>query len=67
VSGSTVDVAATMAVLGLPAERFLYTRDREERLLLQAVYERALRVHDAMQKALAVHIANAFVKARLRG
>lgn len=63
-SGSTVDVAATMAVLGLPAMRFLTTRDREERLLLLALADRVLRVHDRLQRQLAVHIVNAYAKAR---
>jgi hypothetical protein len=63
-SGGAVNIAATMAVLGLPAWRFLRTRDREEKLLLLAVAERAVRVHDAMQRNLAAHIVNAYSKAR---
>jgi hypothetical protein len=53
-----------MAVLGLPAMRFLTTRDREERLLLLAVAERAVHVHDVMMRNLAVHIVNTYAKAR---
>jgi hypothetical protein len=52
-----------MAVLGLPADRFLYTRDREERLLLLALAEAAVRAHDTMQRNLATRIGNAIAKA----
>lgn len=63
-SGGAVGQAATMAILGLPAWRFLTTRDREEKLLLLAVAERAVRVHDVMQRNLAAHIVNTYAKAR---
>jgi hypothetical protein len=65
-SGGTVDVAATMAVLGLPAWRFLTTKDREEKLLLLALTNRAVHVHDVMMRNLAVHIVNTYLKARRR-
>jgi len=55
-----------MAVLGLPAMRFLTTDDREERLLLLALAERAAHVADVMQRNLAVHVVNAYAKASRR-
>jgi len=63
-SGGTVNVAATMAVLGLPAWRYLTTPDREERLLLLALAERAVHVHDVMARNIAAHIVNTYAKAR---
>ena len=53
-----------MAVLGLPAWRYLTTDDREERLLLRALAERALHVRDVLDRNLAVHIVNTYGKAR---
>lgn len=53
-----------MALLGLPAERYLYTDDREERLLWTAVAERALHVYDTLQRNLAAHIVNTYAKAQ---
>jgi len=53
-----------MAVLGLPAMRYLTTDDRDERLLLHALAERAVHVYDLMQRNLAAHIVNNYVKAR---
>jgi hypothetical protein len=52
-----------MALFGLPAMRFLETQDREERLLLLALTERAAHLHDQLQRSLAVHIVNTYVKA----
>jgi hypothetical protein len=52
-------------VLGLPGLRYIETKDEEERLMLHAVGMRAFEFTDQMQKNLALHIANAFVKARL--
>jgi hypothetical protein len=63
-SGGSIDVAAAMAVMGLPAMRFLTTEDREERLLLLALANRAARVYDLLQRNLAVHIVNAYAKVR---
>ena len=65
-SGGSINVAATMAILGLPAMRFLTTDDREERLLLLALAERAVRIYDLMQRNLAAHIVNAYAKAQRR-
>ena len=59
-------MAATMAVLGLPAMRFLTTDDREERLLLLALAKRAAHVYDLMQRNLATHVVNAYAKASRR-
>jgi hypothetical protein len=53
-----------MAVLGLPGMRFLETGDHEERLRLAAMLEAAGRFQDRLARELAVHISNAFVKAR---
>lgn len=63
VSGPAVSVAATLALLGLPALRYLNTDDEEERLLLNAVALRAAELHDQMQHNLATHIVNAIAKA----
>lgn len=52
-----------MAVLGLPAWRFLTTDDREERLLLLAVAEKSLRLHNVMMQNLAVRIGTVIAKA----
>jgi hypothetical protein len=62
-----VRAAALFCVLGLPGLRYLTTRDEEERLMLQAVSQRALECYELFQKNLAVHIANAMVKAKLHG
>lgn len=59
--------AAQLALLGLPAWRFLTTRDSTERATLLAIAEEADRLQYELEKRLAVHIANAFVRARLRG
>lgn len=67
VYGGLVADAAALAVLGLPVERFLTTRDNDERLVLGVVARRAMKLLDDLQKNQATLIANAFVKARLRG
>jgi len=53
-----------MAVFGLPALRFLYTTDRDERQLLVALAMRALVVEETRQRNLATRISNAIVKSR---
>lgn len=58
-------VAATLAVLGLPAERYLTTTDADERLVLGALARKGAQVLDTLQRNQAVHIANAMVKAKL--
>lgn len=65
--GDSVAVAAALAVLGLPAERFLTLADHEERLVLGAVAAKAWRLVDTLQRNQATHIANAMVKAKLHG
>ena len=63
--GDPVMVAATLAVLGLPAERYLTTTDADERLVLGALARKGAQVLDTLQRNQAVHIANAMVKAKL--
>jgi hypothetical protein len=65
VGGDSIAVAAALAVLGLPAERFLLAADHEERLVLGAVATKAWKLVDSMQRNQAIHIANAMVKAKL--
>jgi hypothetical protein len=67
--GSLTEVraAARLALLGLPVWRFLTTRDGSERALLLAVSEEADRLSYELEKRLATHIANAFVRAKLHG
>jgi general stress protein 26 len=67
VSGDPITVAATLAVLGHPAERYLTTHDAEERLVLSALAQKAARIVNELQRNQGVHIANAMVKAKLRG
>jgi len=45
----------------------LTTRDSGERALLLALAEEADRLQFELEKRLATHIANAFVRARLHG
>jgi hypothetical protein len=63
-SGGAYGAAAAMAVLGLPAMRFLETTDHDERLLLASLLEQAARYQDNLARNLAVHIVNAYAKAR---
>jgi hypothetical protein len=60
-----VEAAAALAVFGLPVERFLNTRDQDERLVLAAISVRAARLVRELQEQQATLIANAFVRARL--
>lgn len=41
-----IDRAATMAILGLPAWRYLTTDDPVERLVLDGVLERAVQINN---------------------
>jgi hypothetical protein len=50
-------------VLGLPVERFLTTRDSEERLVLAALARKAFELVGVMQRNQAAHVVNALVKA----
>ncbi len=56
-----------LALCGLPALRYLRTRDSDERALLRAVARRADTLLLELQNRQAVATANAFVKARLHG
>ena len=58
-----MDVAATMLLLGLPGLRYLDSEDREERLLLYALVQRAVHVFEVMQKNQAAFVVNALAKA----
>lgn len=62
--GTTTYVAAAMAVLGLPAMRFLETTNHDERQTLVALLEHAERYQDRLARNLAVHIVNAYAKWR---
>jgi len=53
-----------LAILGLPAMRYLTTPDREERLLYHALAEAGTRLYDTLQRNLAAHIVNTYAKAR---
>ena len=67
VYGDLVADAAALAILGLPVERFLTTRDADERAVLGLIAQRAMKLFDDLQHNQATLIANAFVKAKLRG
>lgn len=56
-------IAATLAVLGLDAERFLFTTDPEERLVLAAVARKAFELTTILQRNQAAHVVNALAKA----
>jgi len=62
-----VQAAAQLAFYGLPAWRFLTTKDSGERALLLALADQADRLQFELEKRLAVQIANAFVRAKLHG
>jgi hypothetical protein len=64
-SGGHLMIAASLAVLGLPVERYLTTTDRDEQLVLAALGRSAFKLLDTLQRNQATHIANAMVKARL--
>jgi hypothetical protein len=55
-----------MAVLGLPALRFLTTANQEERLVLLAVAKRAQKIVDTLQQNQAAHVLNLYAKAQRR-
>lgn len=66
-TASHLDVAAMLALGGLPGWRYLTTGDPTERALLAELAQRTDRMRFDLEKRLAVVIANAFVKARLYG
>jgi len=53
-----------MALLGLPAMRFVESEDRDERLLMLGLLDRAVHHIDVLHRNLAVHIVNTYAKAR---
>jgi len=53
-----------MALLGLPALRFLESDDRDEKLLLLAALDKAVHLHERMQQNLAHRIVSTYAKAR---
>jgi hypothetical protein len=55
-----------LALYGLPAWRFLTTNDREERLMLVALAQRAAQLDDVRQLNLARHVVNELAKAMKR-
>lgn len=65
--GDLVTVAATLAVLGLPVERYLTTTDHDELVSLAAIAQRAWKLVVTLQRNQATAIANAMVKARIGG
>jgi hypothetical protein len=62
-SGDPIAVAATLAVLGLPVERFLTTHDSEERLVLAALARKAFELTGVLQRNQAAYVVNALAKA----
>jgi hypothetical protein len=50
VSGDTVTLLAYMGLLGLPVDRYLHTSDKRERLLLEAVTDRAISIVNKLNK-----------------
>jgi hypothetical protein len=53
-----------MALLGLPALRYLESEDRDEQLLLLGLLDRAVTHLDTVQRNLAFHIVQTYAKAR---
>ena len=56
-----------MALLGLPALRFLESDDRDEKLMLAGLAARAVEQLDVIQHNLAMHIVSTYAKARRGG
>ena len=63
IGGDSIGVAATLAILGLPAMTFLTTSDRDERLLLGALAAKGVETLDRIQRNQAIHVVNALAKA----
>jgi len=55
-----------LALFGLPAIRFLTTRDADERLILIALAQRAAQLDDVRQTNLARHIVHELGRAMRR-
>jgi len=62
-----VTTAAVLGLRGLPAARFLTTRDPEELVLLTAVAQRSVELHKIEQQNLAALVVNELGKAMRRG
>lgn len=62
--GDLVMVAATLAVLGLPAERYLTTADPDERIVLRALARKAVEIVATLQQNQAILIANAIARSQ---
>jgi hypothetical protein len=62
-----IDQAAQMAVLGLPALRFVTTTNEEERIVMLAIARRAQHVLGIVQENQAAAVVNALAKATKRG
>jgi hypothetical protein len=60
-----MQVAAVLALLGLPALRYLETTDPEERLILNALAHRAEKEFDRLQHNQAAKIVNAMIKSKV--
>lgn len=56
-----------LALVGLPAWRYLTTSDQDERTVLAVIARRSSELLDAQQRNLAAHIVNNYVKVRRRG
>ena len=55
-----------MALYGLPAFRFLTTRDPAERAVLLALAAAAAKQYDVHQRNLAAHVVNTYARAQRR-
>ena len=58
-SDTAIEAAAAALVLGQPGWTLLTTRDETERVVIQALTNKAIELQQQKDKALAVHIANA--------
>jgi hypothetical protein len=67
VSSAEIDIAATLALRGLPALRYLTTQNDHERVTLMAVAVRAQKLHEIDQRNLAIAIIDTLAKAMRRG
>lgn len=63
----TIRALAEAAVLGLPVEQILRTRDGDERSVWDAVRQEAASVKDTELRNLARYIVEEYAKARNRG
>jgi len=61
-----LNIAATLALHGLPALRYLHTTDHEERLMLLALANRVVEIDNLRQRNLAQHIIHELASALKR-